>query len=97
MRLSEAQVHHSSEGNGMSSPVLLVHGAWGGAWAWGFVQAELDKLGVESKAIDVPSRDPAPSAMADDAAAVRAALNGMSEPAVVVGHSYARVPVTEAS
>jgi pimeloyl-ACP methyl ester carboxylesterase len=81
----------------MSSPVLLVHGAWGGAWAWGFVQAELKKLGVESTAIDVPSREPAPSAMADDAAAVRAAVDGMPEPAVVVGHSYAGVTITEAS
>jgi pimeloyl-ACP methyl ester carboxylesterase len=61
------------------------------------VQAELKKLGVESTAIDVPSREPAPSAMADDAAAVRAALDGTPEPAVVVGHSWAGVTITEAS
>ncbi|WP_246551615.1 alpha/beta hydrolase [Miltoncostaea oceani] len=77
--------------------MLLVHGAWGGAWAWGFVQAELDKLGVTSTAIDLPSRERAPSTMADDAATVREALAGFAEPAVLVGHSYCGVVITEAS
>lgn len=80
-----------------AAPVLLVHGAWGGGWAWGFVQAELEKLGVESTAIELPSAASAPSTMADDAAAIRAALEGLGEPAVVVGHSYAGVPVSDAS
>jgi pimeloyl-ACP methyl ester carboxylesterase len=81
----------------MSAPVLLVHGAWGGGWAWGYVQAELEKLGVASTTIDLPSSRTEPSTMSDDAAAVRAALDGMDEPAVVVGHSSAGIPVTEAA
>jgi pimeloyl-ACP methyl ester carboxylesterase len=81
----------------MSAPVLLVHGAWGGAWAWGSVQAELEKRGVSSTAIDLPSRGAAPSTLADDAAAVRAALEALPEPAVLVGHSYAGAVITEAS
>ena len=81
----------------MSAPVLLVHGAWGGGWAWGYVQAELDALGVASTTIDLPSAGSAPSTMADDAAAIRAALEGLDGPAVVVGHSYSGVPVSEAS
>lgn len=81
----------------MSAPVLLVHGAWAGAWAWGFVQQELEQRGIASTAIDLPSREPTPSTMADDAAAIRAALEGFSEPAVLVGHSYTGVPITEAS
>jgi pimeloyl-ACP methyl ester carboxylesterase len=80
-----------------ASPVLLVHGAWGGAWAWGYVQAELEQRGVTSVAIDLPSRNAAPSTMAHDAAAVRSALDELGEPAVVVGHSYAGVVITEAS
>jgi pimeloyl-ACP methyl ester carboxylesterase len=80
-----------------AAPVLLVHGAWGGAWAWGFVQAELGKLGVASTAIDLPSAGTAPSTMADDAAAIRSALAGLGAPAVVVGHSYSGVPVTDAA
>ena len=81
----------------MSAPVLLVHGAWGGAWAWGYVQAELEALGVASTAIDLPSRDAAPSTLADDAAAVRTALEAFSEPAVLVGHSYSGAVVTAAA
>lgn len=81
-----------------AAPVVLVHGAWGGGWAWGFVQAELEKLGVTSTVVDqLPSAGTAPSAMADDAAAIRTALEGLDAPAVVVAHSYAGVPLTEAS
>lgn len=81
----------------MSAPVLLVHGAWGGAWAWGPVRAELDALGVSSTAIDLPSREATPSTLADDAAAVRGALAELAAPAVLVGHSYSGVVITEAS
>ncbi|WP_217921138.1 alpha/beta hydrolase [Miltoncostaea oceani] len=81
----------------MATPVLLVHGAWAKGWAWGFVQAELEKRGVTSTTVDLPSADAAPSTMADDAAAIRDALAALDAPAVLVGHSYAGVPVTEAS
>lgn len=79
-------------------PVLLVHGAWGGAWAWGFVQAELEKRGIASTAIDMPSRKRGDATtLSDDAAAVRTALAGLDGPAVLVGHSYAGEIITEAS
>jgi pimeloyl-ACP methyl ester carboxylesterase len=61
------------------------------------VQAELDKLGVGHNAIDLPSREATPSTLTDDANAVRSAIDSLSEPAVVVGHSYAGAVVTEAS
>lgn len=80
-----------------AAPVLLVHGAWAKGWAWGFVQAELETRGVESTAIDLPSAGPGPSTVADDAAAIREALGAFDRPAVLVGHSYSGVPVTEAS
>lgn len=79
------------------APVLLVHGAWGGAWAWGFVQAALEERGIASEAIDLPSRGAGPSSLADDAAAVRSALAGLGAPAVLVGHSYSGAVITEAS
>ncbi|MGD9570796.1 MAG: alpha/beta fold hydrolase [Thermoleophilia bacterium] len=81
----------------MSAPVLLVHGAWAKGWAWGFVQAELEKLGIASTAIDLPCAEAGAGSMADDAAAIRAGLDALAEPAVVVGHSYSGVPVTEAA
>lgn len=81
----------------MSAPILLVHGAWGGAWAWGFVQAELEKRGCSSTAIDLPSREATPSTLSDDVAAVRTALEAFDEPAVLVGHSYAGQVITGAA
>jgi len=87
------------KGNGQMSaaPVLLVHGAWAKGWAWGFVQAELEKRGVTSTVIDLPSADPGPSTMADDAAAIRDAIEDLGGNALVVAHSYAGVPLTEAA
>jgi len=79
------------------SPVLLVHGAWAGAWTWALVQAELEKRGVSSMAIDLPSRGPEPATVADDAAAISAALEGLPGPAVLVGHSYGGLPITDAA
>ena len=35
-------------------PILLVHGAWHGAWCWAALQAELDRRGVASWAVDLP-------------------------------------------
>ncbi|MEG3126000.1 alpha/beta fold hydrolase [Sphingomonas sp. GB1N7] len=34
--------------------VLLVHGAWHGAWCWGPLQTSLSALGVDSVALDLP-------------------------------------------
>ncbi len=79
------------------APVLLVHGAWGGAWGWGFVQAALEELGVPSVAIDLPSRGTDATSLADDARAVRDALASLDGPAVLVGHSYSGAVITEAS
>ncbi|MEZ5080191.1 MAG: alpha/beta hydrolase [Thermoleophilia bacterium] len=79
------------------SPVLLVHGAWGGAWAWGFVQAALEERGIPSVAVDLPSRGTAPSTLADDSRVVREALEQMDAPAVLVGHSYSGEVITDAS
>lgn len=80
----------------MSKPVLLVHGAFTGAWAWNGVIDELGKQGVTATAIDLPSRGPQ-GTLAADAQAVREALKNLGEPAVLVGHSYAGAVITEAS
>ena len=34
--------------------VVLVHGAWHGAWCWAALQSELDSRGIASLAIDLP-------------------------------------------
>ena len=77
-----------------SSCVLLVPGSWHGAWAYDAVADRLSHAGVAVTAIDLPSNDGA-AGLADDAAAVRAALDGIGAPTVVVGHSYGGIAVSE--
>lgn len=85
-------------------PILLVHGAWHGAWCWSAVQAELDRLGVASWAIDLPGHGLSTEPLADlhtDADAVVAALGALdssigSDGVVLVGHSYGGGVITEA-
>lgn len=72
--------------------VLLVHGAWHGAWCWEAVQAHLP----EAVAIDLPSNHVDGADFSDDVAAVRAALDGMDGPVVLCGHSYGGAVISEA-
>ena len=60
-------------------PVLLVHGAWHGAWCWSGVQAALDGLGVSSWAIDLPGHGLSNESLGDlvtDAECVRHRVGG---------------------
>ena len=76
-----------------SPAVLLVPGSWHGAWAYDDVCSGLAERGLAARAIDLPSNDG--GGLADDAAAVRGALDEIGEPAVVVGHSYGGIAVSE--
>lgn len=81
------------------SPVLLVHGAWHGAWCWGPVIEALAERGVGAVAVDLPGHGADPGALSDlhgDAQRVREVLDGFTEPVVLVGHSYGGVVITEA-
>jgi pimeloyl-ACP methyl ester carboxylesterase len=64
--------------------IVLVHGAWHGAWCWDPVVQRLE--GCDVVAVDLPTMAHADATFADDAAAVRAAIDG--EPTVLCGHSY---------
>ena len=85
--------------------VLFVHGAFArdGSWWWAPVAGLLQQRGIASAAVALPSCGEAGVAptgtgpgLADDAAAVRAALDG-SEPSIVVAHSYGGMVVSEAA
>jgi pimeloyl-ACP methyl ester carboxylesterase len=81
-----------------ASPVVLVHGAWHGPWCWERVTPLLDAASVRWQALDLPTmRDDVdhPTDVHCDAATVRDALDALSEPAVVVAHSYGGMPTTE--
>lgn len=66
-------------------PVLLVHGGWGGSWAWEKVVPGLEERGVTVDAVDLPL-----TSLEDDAAVVRDALDAAPAPTVVCGHSLRR-------
>jgi pimeloyl-ACP methyl ester carboxylesterase len=78
--------------------VILVHGAWHGAWAWSAVVERLAAEGIRTIAFDLPSRGLDTDALGDlhdDAETVRAAIAGAGAPALVVAHSYGGLPVGE--
>ncbi|MEU8836313.1 alpha/beta hydrolase [Streptomyces sp. NBC_01550] len=80
--------------------ILLVHGAWHGAWCWEKLVPELTALGWHVITVDLPSASANPddnAGMYDDARAVRACLNGIDGQVTVLAHSYGGVPVTEAA
>jgi len=83
----------------VAKPVLLVHGAWHGAWCWEPVVAGLTERGVPAVAIDLPGHGDDAGALTDlhaDAERVRNALDGFDEPVILAGHSYGGIVNTEA-
>jgi pimeloyl-ACP methyl ester carboxylesterase len=63
--------------------VVLVHGAWHGAWCWDGVVVELHRLGVQVTAVELPL-----AGLHADVAAARSAIEAAGPASVVVGHSY---------
>ena len=82
-----------------TSTLLLVHGSWHGPWCGERLIPELSSLGLRSATVALPSCGTDPAALgtvADDAAAVEAAVADIVGDVVVVGHSYGGVVITEA-
>ena len=83
-------------------PVVLVHGAWHGAWCYAALQAELDRRGVPSFAVDLPGHGASTAPLGDlhgDADHVVAVLDAVApgRQVVLVGHSYGGAVVTHAA
>jgi pimeloyl-ACP methyl ester carboxylesterase len=78
--------------------LLLVHGAWHGSWAWELVAPGLESAGWQVRTVDLPStaeRGGPRHDLYDDAAVVRAAIQEIDRPVVVVAHSYGGAVVSE--
>lgn len=71
--------------------VVLVHGAWHGAWCWALVVEELQRREVAVDAIDLPL-----TGFPDDVEAARTAIGEMGPDTVLVGHSYGGMVISEA-
>jgi pimeloyl-ACP methyl ester carboxylesterase len=79
--------------------VVLVHGAWHGAWCWEPVVDRLEAAGTRVVAVDLPGHGDDLGPFTDlhgDADRVREVLDSFEEPVVLVGHSYGGAVVTEA-
>lgn len=81
--------------------VVLVHGAFNGAWCFERLTPRLVDGGLDVIAVDLPGHgaDPGPFGdLHDDAARVRSVLDGVDPErgAVLLGHSYGGAVVTEA-
>ena len=77
------------------STVVLVHGAWHGAWCWDRLRSALRERGVASTAPDLASTARG-GTLADDIAEVRAELDRLDGGAVLVGHSRGGFVINEA-
>ena len=80
--------------------VVLVHGAFGGAWWWDATTAALADLGIESVSVELPTIGEGVDPSLDfhaDAKYVREILGGLDGPIVLCGNSYGGVVITEAA
>lgn len=84
--------------------VVLVHGAWHGGWCWAPLQAELDRRGIASLAVDLPGHGASAAHLTGlhgDARALGATLDMLCDrdagPLVLIGHSYGGAVITQAA
>ena len=80
-------------------PFVLVHGAFHGAWCWAGLQAEFDRRGVPSYAVDLPGHGLSLDPLADlhgDAQALSRMLERVGDDIVLVGHSYGGAVISQA-
>ena len=80
-----------------------MHGAWHGAWCWAALQAELDRRGVPSYAVDLPGHGVSLDAFGDlygDAGHVAPIVDRLVSRCgdiVLVGHSYGGAVISQAT
>jgi pimeloyl-ACP methyl ester carboxylesterase len=72
--------------------VVLVHGAFHGAWCWEPVRNLLDERGIANLAPELPL-----AGLDADADTVRALLDAVDGPVVLCGHSYGGMVISRAA
>jgi pimeloyl-ACP methyl ester carboxylesterase len=82
------------------SAIVLVHGAWHGAWCWEKIVSRLQTLGHNAIAVDLPGRagDPTPPTAIDlrsHVAKVRRVIELQAETVVLAGHSLGGATVAQ--
>ena len=80
--------------------VVLVHGAWHGAWCWRKTAAALEGHGLSVIAPDMPGHGEDLGAVGDlgvDAQRLRDVVATVEGPVILVGHSYGGLIISEAA
>ncbi|MBT2234208.1 alpha/beta fold hydrolase [Nonomuraea sp. NEAU-A123] len=79
--------------------LVLVHGAWHGAWAWDPVVPLLTEAGLSVRAVQLSGlgRGPGRHDLAGHAAFLRSELAALDGPVTLCGHSYGGAVITEAA
>ncbi|MEM9609400.1 MAG: alpha/beta hydrolase [Actinomycetota bacterium] len=83
----------------MSATVVLVHGAWHGAWCWRPVERRIRSKALDVVALDLPGHGDSTEPLGDfeaDVATVTATLDAADGPVVLVGHSYGGAVISAA-
>lgn len=85
-----------------SARILLIHGAWAGAWVWDGLIKELRKLGREAEALDLPvdgfhAVSAASATESDFYDCLTTAINARPGPVLLAGHSGSGMLVTAAA
>ena len=84
------------------TPIILVHGAWHGAWCWLRVLRELELRGRGATAIDLPGmgEDQTPAAEVSLdlwGRSIGEVLKQVNKPALLVGHSMGGFAISQAA
>ncbi len=80
--------------------VVLVHGAWHGAWCWQELTPHLARRGFSVRTVDLPSVGAKSGQAIDlstDAGTVRSTLAAISGPVILCGHSYGGMVISLAA
>lgn len=72
--------------------LLLVHGAFHGAWCWDRLQPELERLDITCDTVDLPF-----TSTAEDVAAVRRAIDSSGGEVILLGHSFGGAVISAAA
>ena len=83
-----------------AATIVLVHGAWHGAWCFTKAVAALEARGVAVVAPDLPGHGSDTGSLGglhDDAQRVRDVVAAIDGPVVLVGHSYGGLVISEAA
>lgn len=90
----------TTTGEPTTTPIVLVHGAWMGGWAWEEVAPLLEDAGHPTLVVELPAHGddatpPADATLAGYRDTVVATLDGLDGPAAVVGHSMGGMVISE--